>query len=44
MRVFIICATLFASAVGLGGCWWHHTAAVVEQPLPPIKPLKLGTE
>jgi hypothetical protein len=44
MRAFIICATLVTSAIGLGGCWWHHQAAAVAEPLPPIKPLKLGTE
>ena len=44
MRVLIICATLITLATGLGGCWWHHQAAVVTQPLPPIKPLKLATE
>jgi hypothetical protein len=44
MRVLIICATLITVATGLGGCWWHHQAAVVTQPLPPMKPLKLATE
>jgi hypothetical protein len=44
MRVLIICATLITVATGLGGCWLHHQAAVVTQPLPPLKPLKLATE
>jgi hypothetical protein len=40
MRVLIICATLVAVAIGLGGCWWHHQAAIVTEPMAP--PLKLG--
>jgi len=44
MRVLIICATLVAATTGLGGCWWHHQAAAVAQPLPPMKPLKLSAE
>jgi hypothetical protein len=42
MRTFIIWATLSAAATSLGGCFWHHQAAVVTEPVAP--PLKLGTE
>ena len=41
MRMLIICTTLVATAVGLSGCWWHHQAAVVTEPMAP--PLKLGS-
>ena len=37
MRVLIICATLVTVTIGLGGCFGHHQAAVVTEPL------KLGT-
>jgi hypothetical protein len=40
MRILIISATLVAAALGLGGCFWHHQAAVVAEPMAP--PLKLG--
>jgi hypothetical protein len=37
MRVMIICALLISATLGLGGCWWHHQAAVVSEPAPPLK-------
>jgi serine acetyltransferase len=37
MRIFMICAITMAAAIGLGGCFWHHQAAVVTQPAPPLK-------
>jgi hypothetical protein len=33
-------AITVGAAIGLAGCFWHHQAAVVTQPLPPLKPLK----
>jgi hypothetical protein len=43
MRVLIVCAALITAAIGLGGCWWHHQAAVVTEPME-APPLKLATE
>jgi hypothetical protein len=40
MRMFVALAITVGAAIGLGGCFWHHQAAVVTQPLPPLKPLK----
>ena len=36
MRIFMAFA-IMAAAIGLGGCFWHHQAAVVTQPAPPLK-------
>jgi hypothetical protein len=45
MRILVAFAITLGAAIGLEGCFWHHQAAVVTQPLPPpLKPLKLGTE
>jgi hypothetical protein len=30
-------AITMAAGFGLGGCFWHHQAAVVTQPAPPLK-------
>ena len=38
MRILVAFAITLGAAIGLGGCFWHHQAAVVTQPLPP--PLK----
>jgi hypothetical protein len=37
MRIFMAFAITMAVAIGLGGCFWHHQAAVVTQPAPPLK-------
>ena len=37
MRVLLACAIIISAAIGMGGCWWHHQAAVVTQPAPPLK-------
>ena len=37
MRIFMAIAITMAAAIGLGGCFWHHQAAVVTQPAPPLK-------
>jgi serine acetyltransferase len=37
MRIFMAFAITMAAAIGLGGCFWHHQAAVVTQPAPPLK-------
>jgi hypothetical protein len=39
MRALIIWASLVAAAMSLGGCFWHHQAAVVTEPMaaPPLK-------
>jgi hypothetical protein len=37
MRIFMVFAITMAAAIGLGGCFWHHQAAVVTQPAPPLK-------
>jgi hypothetical protein len=37
MRVMIVCALLISATLGLGGCFWHHQAAVVSEPAPPLK-------
>ena len=37
MRIFTAIAITMAAATGLGGCFWHHQAAVVTQPAPPLK-------
>lgn len=37
MRIFMAFAITMAAAFGLGGCFWHHQAAVVTQPAPPLK-------
>jgi hypothetical protein len=36
MRFFLACAIIISAAIGMGGCFWHHQAAVV-QPAPPLK-------
>jgi hypothetical protein len=33
MRLFIACAIIISTAIGLGGCWGHHEKAVVAEPL-----------
>jgi len=42
MRLFISCALMISTAIGVAGCWWHHQAAVVTQPevYTPPPPLK----
>jgi hypothetical protein len=37
MHIFMALAITMAAAIGLGGCFWHHQAAVVTQPAPPLK-------
>ena len=37
MRIFMAFAITMAAAIGVGGCFWHHQAAVVTQPAPPLK-------
>jgi serine acetyltransferase len=37
MRIFMAFAITMAAAIGLGGCFWHHQAAVVTQAAPPLK-------
>jgi len=37
MRIFMAFAITITAAIGLGGCFWHHQAAVVTQPAPPLK-------
>ena len=37
MRTLVALAVIIASTIGLGGCWWHHQAAVVSEPAPPLK-------
>ena len=37
MRIFMAFAITIAAAIGVGGCFWHHQAAVVTQPAPPLK-------
>jgi len=37
MRVLLACAIIISAAIGMGGCFWHHQAAVVTQPAPPLK-------
>jgi hypothetical protein len=37
MRMFVALAITITVAIGLGGCWWHHQAAMVTQPAPPLK-------
>jgi hypothetical protein len=37
MRIFMVCAITMAAAIFLGGCFWHHQAAVVTQAAPPLK-------
>jgi hypothetical protein len=37
MRSFMAFAITMVAAIGLGGCSWHHQAAVVTQPAPPLK-------
>jgi len=36
MRLLIVLGIMLA-ATGLEGCFWHHQAAVVTQPAPPLK-------
>jgi hypothetical protein len=36
MRILVVFAIALAAS-GLGGCFWHHQAAVVTQPAPPLK-------
>ena len=36
MRLFIACAIIISTTIGLGGCFGHHEKAVV------MEPLKLG--
>ena len=36
MRILVVIAITLA-AIGLGGCFWHHQAAVFTQPAPPLK-------
>jgi uncharacterized membrane protein AbrB (regulator of aidB expression) len=38
MRIFVALAITVGAAIGLGGCFWHHQAAAVAQPV--LKPLK----
>jgi len=33
MRVLLACAIIISTALGLGGCFWHHQQAVATQPL-----------
>jgi hypothetical protein len=33
MRLFIACAIIISTAVGLGGCFGHHEKAVMAEPL-----------
>jgi hypothetical protein len=37
MRVLLACAIIISAAIEMGGCFWHHQAAVVTQPAPPLK-------
>ena len=37
MRTLVALAIIIATTIGLGGCWWHHQAAVVSEPAPPLK-------
>ena len=37
MRIFVALTITIATTIGLGGCWWHHQAAVVSEPAPPLK-------
>jgi hypothetical protein len=33
MRLFIACAIIISTVIGLGGCVGHHEKAVVAEPL-----------
>jgi hypothetical protein len=36
MRIFVACAIVLATAIGVAGCF-HHQQAVVQEPMPPLK-------
>jgi hypothetical protein len=36
MRILMVLGIMIA-VTGLQGCFWHHQAAVVTQPAPPLK-------
>jgi hypothetical protein len=33
MRLFLACAIIISTAIGLGGCFGHHQKEVVSEPL-----------
>jgi hypothetical protein len=33
MRLFIACAIIISTCIGLGGCFGHHEKAVITEPL-----------
>ena len=33
MRLFIACAIIISTAIGLAGCFGHHEKAVITEPL-----------